>query len=76
MCNSYRISNLSLLVLRPQGAPLPRGPCTHTSTWDGYQCRANDTTFLEDATLKPSPLPKYGIFGDPQVAILLFAFEF
>ncbi|GAX81123.1 hypothetical protein CEUSTIGMA_g8557.t1 [Chlamydomonas eustigma] len=56
-----------------QGTPLPDGPCVYNSMISGYNCWSNMSTFTTppmDLTLKPTPLPKTGIFGDPQLFVL------
>lgn len=59
-----------------QSTPVIPGPCTFSSAFKAYVCVPGSNDYTEDAPrgltpgLKPSPTPKYGIFGDPQYFVL------
>lgn len=59
-----------------QGTPVTPGPCTYSSTIDGYTCLMESDTYSAagqnglSLAYKPTPMPKYGVFGDPQLFVL------
>ncbi|KAG2496270.1 hypothetical protein HYH03_005503 [Edaphochlamys debaryana] len=53
-----------------QGSPVIPGACSYSSAYDSYNCYEGSSSFLLDPALKPSPIPKKGIWGDPQHFVL------
>jgi hypothetical protein len=51
------------------GTPLLPGACQRSTVWGAYQCLVNSSSFELAAALKPSPTPRGGMFGDPQVCL-------
>ncbi|KAG2491954.1 hypothetical protein HYH03_009686 [Edaphochlamys debaryana] len=53
-----------------QGSAVIPGPCTYSETQDSYRCYEGSSSFLLDPSLTPKPVPKKGIWGDPQHFVL------
>lgn len=68
--------NTSRSMPYAQGTPVTPGPCTYSSAFKAYICVPGSNAYTTDpargltADLKPTPMPKYGIYGDPQHFVL------